>query len=164
MVNTQTPAQLAQICSIADIPVPTRLSKMVTRGQSRSETRASSRAKSSDHVAMASNTTSMRRDIYNERHQHKHKANPHFCHRANAYVVHCINVIDLDLDLHTINLNIFCFSKVNINEMFSTLPKSLTMELAVVSKINKNQDEIEKRRTLCQVGEIESWKCSKEGL
>jgi len=100
LVNTQTPAQLAQICSIADIPVPTRLSKMVTRGQSRSETRASSRAKSSDHVAMASNTTSM--------------------------------------------------SKVNINEMFSTLPKSLTMELAVVSKINKNQDEIEKRRTLCQ--------------
>jgi len=100
LVNTQTPAQLAQICSIADIPVPTRLSKMVTRGQSRSETRASSRAKSSDHVAMASYTTSM--------------------------------------------------SKVNINEMFSTLPKSLTMELAVVSKINKNQDEIEKRRTLCQ--------------
>ena len=34
--------------------------------------------------------------------------------------------------------------------MFSTLPKSLTMELAVASKIGKNQDEVERRKKLCQ--------------
>merc|ERR1719499_1934827 len=101
MVNSKSPAELSQICSLADIPVPSRLSRMVTCGQSasRSESRGP-RAKSSDHVAISSNTTSM--------------------------------------------------SKVNINEMFSTLPKSLTMELAVASKIGKNQDEVERRKKLCQ--------------
>ena len=65
MVNTKTPAQLSQICSLADIPVPSRLSRMVTRGQSasRSESRGP-RAKSSDHVAISSNTTSMRQIIF----------------------------------------------------------------------------------------------------
>ena len=65
MVNTKSPAELSQICSLADIPVPSRLSRMVTRGQSasRSESRGP-RAKSSDHVAISSNTTSMRQIIF----------------------------------------------------------------------------------------------------
>ena len=34
--------------------------------------------------------------------------------------------------------------------MFNTLPKSLTMELAVVNKVNKNQEEVERRQKLTQ--------------
>ena len=34
--------------------------------------------------------------------------------------------------------------------MYATLPKSLTMELAVVTKVNKNQEEVERRKKLCQ--------------
>merc|ERR1711957_434560 len=39
-------------------------------------------------------------------------------------------------------------SKVNVNDMFSTLPKVLTMELSVKTKINKDQDEVERRKKL----------------
>ena len=42
------------------------------------------------------------------------------------------------------------FSKVNINEMFATLPKSLTMELAVAAKVSKDQNEVERRKKLCE--------------
>jgi len=41
-------------------------------------------------------------------------------------------------------------SRININDMFNTLPKSLTMELAVVNKVNKNQEEVERRQKLTQ--------------
>lgn len=34
--------------------------------------------------------------------------------------------------------------------MYATLPKSLTMELAVAVKVNANQEEVEKRKKLCQ--------------
>ena len=42
------------------------------------------------------------------------------------------------------------FSKVNINDMYSTLPKSLKMELAVSVKVNKDPEEVERRKKLCQ--------------
>merc|ERR1711970_1370952 len=41
-------------------------------------------------------------------------------------------------------------SKININDMYSTLPKSLTMELAVTTKVNKNPEEVERRMKLTQ--------------
>merc|ERR1712223_834125 len=41
-------------------------------------------------------------------------------------------------------------SKVNINDMYSTLPKSLKMELAVSVKVNKDPEEVERRKKLCQ--------------
>jgi len=41
-------------------------------------------------------------------------------------------------------------SKMNINDMYSTLPKSLTMELAVTTKVNKNPEEVERRMKLTQ--------------
>ena len=34
--------------------------------------------------------------------------------------------------------------------MYSTLPKSLKMELAVSVKVNKDPEEVEKRKKLCQ--------------
>merc|ERR1712165_660814 len=37
-------------------------------------------------------------------------------------------------------------SKMNVNDMYSTLPKSLTMELAVTTKVNKNQEEASRRQ------------------
>merc|ERR1712223_1501448 len=41
-------------------------------------------------------------------------------------------------------------SKMNINDMYSTLPKSLKMELAVAVKVNKDPEEVERRKKLCQ--------------
>merc|ERR1719348_2189725 len=105
LVNSKSPSELAQITSFSDIPVPSRLSRMVSRNQSvhgsgsKSETRAP-RDMSSDQIEVASSTKSM--------------------------------------------------SKVNINDMYATLPKSLTMELAVACKVNANQEEVEKRKKLCQ--------------
>merc|ERR1719450_461689 len=105
LVNSKSPSELAQITSFSDIPVPSRLSRMVSRNQSvhgsgsKSETRAP-RDMSSDQMEVASSTKSM--------------------------------------------------SKVNINDMYATLPKSLTMELAVACKVNANQEEVEKRKKLCQ--------------
>lgn len=34
--------------------------------------------------------------------------------------------------------------------MFATLPKGLTMELAVAAKVSKDQDESERRKKLCE--------------
>merc|ERR1712227_137972 len=105
LVNSKSPSELAQITSFSDIPVPSRVSRMVSRNQSvhgsgsKSETRAA-RDMSSDQMEVASSTKSM--------------------------------------------------SKVNINDMYATLPKSLTMELAVAVKVNANQEEVEKRKKLCQ--------------
>ena len=42
------------------------------------------------------------------------------------------------------------FSKININDMFSTLPKSLTMELAVACKVKDDQVEVGRRRKLVE--------------
>jgi len=100
IVSTKSVSELSQITSFSDIPVPTRLSRMVTRGQVASGTRSESRAKSSPAADADSNATKS-------------------------------------------------LSKININEMYATLPKSLTMELAVASKVNKNQDEVERRKKLC---------------
>merc|ERR1719334_1847896 len=41
-------------------------------------------------------------------------------------------------------------SKMNVNDMYSTLPKSLTMELAVTTKVNKDQEEASRRQKLTQ--------------
>ena len=62
MVKTKTPAELAQISGLGDIPIPSRLSRMVTRGQTSSGSRSASRAKSSGPGSEAVSTTkSMRR-------------------------------------------------------------------------------------------------------
>ena len=57
MVNTKSPAELAQISGPGDLPIPSRLTRLVTRGS-----RAQSRAKSSGPGSEAVSTTkSMRR-------------------------------------------------------------------------------------------------------
>lgn len=62
MVNTKSPAELAQISGLSDLPIPSRLSRMVTRGQTTSGSRSESRAKSSGPGSEAVSTTkSMRR-------------------------------------------------------------------------------------------------------
>ena len=49
------------------------------------------------------------------------------------------------------------FSKININDMFSTLPKSLTMELAVACKVKDDQVEVGRRRKLGVTKQHGSW-------
>ena len=69
LVNSKSPSELAQITSFSDIPVPSRLSRMVSRNQSvhgsgsKSETRAP-RDMSSDQMEVASSTKSMRREHF----------------------------------------------------------------------------------------------------
>ena len=69
LVNSKSPSELAQITSFSDIPVPSRLSRMVSRNQSvhgsgsKSETRAA-RDMSSDQMEVASSTKSMRREHF----------------------------------------------------------------------------------------------------
>ena len=57
IVNTKSPAELAQISGLGDLPIPSRLTRMVTRGQ----TASSSRAQSGPGSEAASTTKSMRR-------------------------------------------------------------------------------------------------------
>ena len=65
IVNTKSVSELSQITSFSDIPVPTRLSRMVTRGQVASGTRSESRAKSTDKGDLTSNATkSLRREHF----------------------------------------------------------------------------------------------------
>ena len=70
LVNSKSPSELAQITSFSDIPVPSRLSRMVSRNQSvhgsgsKSETRAATRDMSSDQMDVASSTKSMRREHF----------------------------------------------------------------------------------------------------
>ena len=62
MVNTKSPAELAQISGLGDLPIPSRLTRMVTRGQTSSGSRSESRAKSSGPASETVSTTkSMRR-------------------------------------------------------------------------------------------------------
>ena len=39
---------------------------------------------------------------------------------------------------------------MNINEMYATLPKQFTMELAVGNKVGKDPKETERRKKLCE--------------
>ena len=114
MVESKTPAELSAIKSISDLPIPSRVSKIVTRNQTGA-------AASETKVELASNNKSTRL----------------VCSHSNAGrgEISCLNPI---------------FSKVNINDMYSTLPKSLKMELAVSVKVNKDPEEVEKRKKLCQ--------------
>merc|ERR1711874_710447 len=97
LVQTRTPAQLSTITSISDLPVPSKLTKMMgSRESSAHGPRPASTAASGDK--QTSRTP----------------------------------------------------SKMNVNDMYSTLPKSLTMELAVTTKVNKNQEEAYRRQQLTQ--------------
>ena len=65
IVNTKSVSELSRITSFSDIPVPKRLSRMVTRGQVASGTRSESRAKSTGQADMDSNATkSLRREHF----------------------------------------------------------------------------------------------------
>merc|ERR1712200_370793 len=96
LVQTRTPAQLSAITSISDLPVPSKLTKMM-----------GSRESSAHGPRPASTTASVAGGKETSR-------TP---------------------------------SKMNLNDMYSTLPKSLTMELAVKTKIN-DPAVVEERRKL----------------
>merc|ERR1712013_540210 len=96
LVHTRTPAQLSAITSISDLPVPSKLTKMM-----------GSRESSAHGPRPASTTASVAGGKETSR-------TP---------------------------------SKMNLNDMYSTLPKSLTMELAVKTKIN-DPAVVEERRKL----------------
>merc|ERR1719507_984375 len=93
LVQTRTPAQLSAITSISDLPVPSKLTKMM--GSRESSAHGPRPASSVGGEKQASRTP----------------------------------------------------SKMNVNDMYSTLPKSLTMELAVKTKIN-DPAVVEERRKL----------------
>jgi len=96
LVQTRTPAQLSAITSISDLPVPSKLTKMMgSRESSAHGPRPASVAASVAGEKQTSRTP----------------------------------------------------SKMNVNDMYSTLPKSLTMELAVKTKIN-DPAVVEERRKL----------------
>merc|ERR1712226_77211 len=96
LVQTRTPAQLSTITSISDLPVPSKLTKMMgSRESSAHGPRPASTAASVVGEKQTSRTP----------------------------------------------------SKMNVNDMYSTLPKSLTMELAVKTKIN-DPSVVEERRKL----------------
>merc|ERR1712088_1298796 len=96
LVQTRTPAQLSTITSISDLPVPSKLTKMMgSRESSAHGPRPASTAASVGGEKQSSRTP----------------------------------------------------SKMNVNDMYSTLPKSLTMELAVKTKIN-DPAVVEERRKL----------------
>merc|ERR1711990_87946 len=96
LVQTRTPAQLSTITSISDLPVPSKLTKMMgSRESSAHGPRPASTAASVGGEKQSSRTP----------------------------------------------------SKMNVNDMDSTLPKSLTMELAVKTKIN-DPAVVEERRKL----------------
>jgi len=96
LVQTRTPAQLSTITSISDLPVPSKLTKMM-----------GSRESSAHGPRPASTAAS----VVGERQTSRTP------------------------------------SKMNVNDMYSTLPKSLTMELAVKTKIN-DPAVVEERRKL----------------
>merc|ERR1711874_408859 len=96
LVQTRTPAQLSAITSISDLPVPSKLTKMM--GSRESSAHAPRPASTTASVAGGKETS----------------RTP---------------------------------SKMNLNDMYSTLPKSLTMELAVKTKIN-DPAVVEERRKL----------------
>merc|ERR1712088_301593 len=96
LVQNRTPAQLSAITSISDLPVPSKLTKMMgSRESSAHAPRPASTAASVVGEKQSSRTP----------------------------------------------------SKMNVNDMYSTLPKSLTMELAVKTKIN-DPAVVEERRKL----------------
>merc|ERR1712212_62114 len=97
LVQTRTPAQLSAITSISDLPVPSKLTKMM--GSRESSAHGPRPASTAPSVGGGEKQTSR---------------TP---------------------------------SKMNVNDMYSTLPKSLTMELAVKTKIN-DPAVVEERRKL----------------
>ena len=100
LVQTRTPAQLSAITSISDLPVPSKLTKMM--GSRESSAHGPRPASTTASVAGGKETSRTPR-------QGSNRAEPIYL--------------------------LFYFSKMNLNDMYSTLPKSLTMELAVKTKV-----------------------------
>merc|ERR1719309_200112 len=95
LVESKSPVELSAITSLSDLPIPSKITRMMNRAPGAASTPGSKLDISSKTSTKAS-------------------------------------------------------SKMNVNDMYSTLPKSLTMELAVTTKVNKNQEEIARRQKLIQ--------------
>merc|ERR1711970_443639 len=95
LVESKSPVELSAITSLSDLPIPSKITRMMNRAPGAASTPGTKLDISSKTSTKAS-------------------------------------------------------SKMNVNDMYSTLPKSLTMELAVTTKVNKNQEEASRRQKLTQ--------------
>jgi len=185
LTKTKTPAELAQINSLAEFPVPEKIKHLLAFERKETEQKENKKRRHSDCEPAVSEPftmystlprslreTKLVTNVKVEDDEEKIQARQALVESKSPVELSAITSLsDLPipskitrmmnrppgaastpgskLDISSKN-STKASSKMNVNDMYSTLPKSLTMELAVTTKVNKNQEEAYRRQQLTQ--------------
>merc|ERR1711973_120187 len=184
LTRTKTPAQLAQINSISEFPVPDKIKNLLTSSgagdkvapERKKRRHSDIEPKSVEPFTMYSTLprslreTKLVTNVKVEEDEEKIQARQALVESKSPVELSAITSLSdlpipskitrmmnrapgaastpgskLDISSKT---STKASSKMNVNDMYSTLPKSLTMELAVTTKVNKDQEEASRRQKL----------------
>jgi len=189
LTKTKTPAELAQINSLAEFPVPEKLKHLLAFERKETEPKENKKRRHSDcepeisepftmysTLPRSMRETKLVTNVKVEEDEEKVQARQalveskspvelsaitslsdfpipskitRMMSRAPAAPSAAASTPGSKLDITSKN-STKASSKMNVNDMYSTLPRSLTMELAVTTKVNKDQGEAERRQKLTQ--------------
>jgi len=185
LTKTKTPAELAQINSLAEFPVPEKIKHLLAFERKETEPKENKKRRHSDCEPEVSEPftmystlprslreTKLVTNVKVEEDEEKIQARQALVESKSPVELSAITSLSdlpipskitrmmnrapgaastpgskLDISSKT---STKASSKMNVNDMYSTLPKSLTMELAVTTKVNKNQEEASRRQKLTQ--------------
>merc|ERR1712180_264688 len=183
LTRTKTPAELAQINSLAEFPVPEKIKHLLAFERKETEPKENKKRRHSDCEPEVSEPftmystlprslreTKLVTNVKVEEDEEKIQARQALVESKSPVELSAITSLSdlpipskitrmmnrapgavstpgskLDISSKT---STKASSKMNVNDMYSTLPKSLTMELAVTTKVNKNQEEASRRQKL----------------
>jgi len=185
LTKTKTPAELAQINSLAEFPVPEKIKHILAFERKETEPKENKKRRHSDCEPEVSEPftmystlprslreTKLVTNVKVEEDEEKLQARQALVESKSPVELSAITSLsDLPipskitrmmnrapgaastpgskLDISS-KASTKASSKMNVNDMYSTLPKSLTMELAVTTKVNKDQEEASRRQKLTQ--------------
>merc|ERR1719318_1819994 len=185
LTKTKTPAELAQINSLAEFPVPEKLKHLLAFERKETEQKENKKRRHSDcepeisepftmysTLPRSMRETKLVTNVKVEEDEEKVQARQALVESKSPVELSAITSLSdfpipskitrmmnrapaapapaaaspgSKLDITSKN-STKASSKMNVNDMYSTLPRSLTMELAVTTKVNKDQGEAERRQ------------------
>eukprot|EP00090_Calanus_glacialis_P017720 TRINITY_DN2752_c0_g1_i5.p1 TRINITY_DN2752_c0_g1~~TRINITY_DN2752_c0_g1_i5.p1 ORF type:complete len:1757 (-),score=501.37 TRINITY_DN2752_c0_g1_i5:475-5592(-) len=185
LTKTKTPAELAQINSLAEFPVPEKIKHLLAFERKETEKKENKKRRHSDcepeisepftmysTLPRSMRETKLVTNVKVEVDEEKVQARQALVESKSPVELSAITSLSdfpipskitrmmtrapaaastpgSKLDITSKN-STKASSKMNVNDMYSTLPRSLTRELAVTTKVNKDQGEAERRQKLTQ--------------
>eukprot|EP00092_Neocalanus_flemingeri_P008461 GFUD01009118.1.p1 GENE.GFUD01009118.1~~GFUD01009118.1.p1 ORF type:complete len:1981 (+),score=531.91 GFUD01009118.1:270-6212(+) len=184
LTKAKTPAQLAQIHSLAEFPVPEKIKNLLTFERKENEKKEPKKRRHSDcepetaepftmysTLPRSLRETKLITNVKVEPDEERLKSRQALVESKSPVELSAITSLSdipipskikrimhrapaastpgskLDVSSKSSSKGL---SKMNVNDMYSTLPRAFTMELAVTTKVNKDLEEVERRKILIQ--------------